>query len=300
VNIRDLQYLVALADHGHFGKAADECAVSQPALSMQIKKLEQSLGVKLLERTNKSVMLTDSGTVIAERAREILHQVAGVREFAKSVKDPYSGELKLGIFPTLAPYLMPHIIPPLGKIFPKLFIHLVEEKTTELLQQLKQGKIDAAILGLPVEGAGFTSTLLFEEEFLFTVPHSHPLAKKAVIKQQDLDHKSLLLLDDGHCMRAHMLSFCHQMHAIETKNFRATSLETLRHMVAAGAGITLMPKLSSLGCDLATFIPFEEPKPVRSIGLIFRSSTTKTILLTEIVNQLKNILRQNKYVSVVD
>ena len=245
MNIRDLQYLVALADHGHFGKAAEICFVSQPALSMQIKKLEENLGIKLLERTNKSVLLTEVGTAIAEQARQILNQVEEVRELAKSAKDPFSGELKIGIFPTLAPYLLPHIIQPLSKIFPKLSFYLIEEKTAILLEQLKHGKIHAAILALPVEEKVLSSSLLFKEEFLLTVPHSHPFAKRKSIEHEELDKKKILLLEEGHCMRHQILSFCQNINLHEAKNFRATSLETLRHMVAAGAGITLMPKLSS-------------------------------------------------------
>ena len=141
MNTRDLQYLVALADLGHFGKAAEMCFVSQPALSMQIKKLEETLGVKLVERTNKSVVLTDIGIIIAERARNILTQVDELRDIAKAAKDPFSGEIKIGIFPTLAPYLFPHIIPPLSKLFPKLTIYLIEEKTDLLLEKLKQEKL---------------------------------------------------------------------------------------------------------------------------------------------------------------
>jgi LysR family hydrogen peroxide-inducible transcriptional activator len=299
MNIRDLQYLVALADHHHFGNAADACFVSQPALSMQIKKLDELVGVKLLERTNKSVLLTDSGTMIVERARQILNQVDEVREIAKAAKDPFSGELKIGIFPTLAPYLLPHIIAPIAKLFPKLSLYLVEEKTATLIEQLKQGKLHTAILALPLRETGFTTSLLFEEEFLLTVPHSHALAKRKVMKQQDLVNKDLLLLEEGHCMRDQVLSFCDSTHSSEAQNFRATSLETLRHMVAAGAGITLMPKLSSEGCDLASFIPFNAPKPVRSIGLAWRSSTTKGVLLKEIAIQIKRILGEKNIVKIL-
>lgn len=300
MNIRDLQYLVSLADIGHFGKAADACFVSQPALSMQIKKLEENLGVKLLERTNKSVLLTDIGVTLVERARLILNQVDELREIAKSAKDPFSGEIRIGIFPTLAPYLFPHIIPHLSKTFPNVFFYLVEDKTEVLIEKLKTGLIHAAILSLPVVETGFTTALLFEEEFLLTVPHSHPLANRKFIKHNDFDDKSLLLLDDGHCMRNQVLSFCHKANIHENQNFRATSLEALRHMVAAGAGITLMPKLSSAGCDLASFIPFTAPKPTRCIGLVSRTTTTKGILLKEIEGQIKKIMAPKKLVKIFD
>ncbi|EKD72964.1 MAG: LysR protein, partial [uncultured bacterium] len=244
MNTRDLKYLIALSDHHHFGKAAEACFISQPALSMQIKKLEETLGVKLLERTNKSVLLTDIGVTITERARQILNHVEEMRDVAKLAKDPYRGELKIGIIPTLSPYLLPLIIPSLAKKFPKIYFYLVEEKTAALIEKLKIGKLDVAILSLPVMESGFSSSLLFEEEFLLAVPSAHPLAKRKIIRQDDLDKQNVLLLEEGHCMREQTLALCHKMHAAETQDFRATSLETLRHMVAAGNGVTLMPKLA--------------------------------------------------------
>jgi LysR family hydrogen peroxide-inducible transcriptional activator len=299
MNIRDLQYLVALADHCHFGKAAEACFVSQPALSMQIKKLEENLGVQLLERTNKSVLLTDTGVVIAERARQLLNQVDEIREIAKSASDPLSGEFKLGIFPTLAPYLLPHIMPALSKAFPKLFFYLVEEKTELLIEKLKQGQLHAAILALPVTENGLVSSPLFEEEFLLAVPHSHPFAKKKSIQHRDLQDKKMLLLEDGHCMREQVLSFCNQINTREAQHFRATSLETLRHMVSVGAGITLMPRLSSEGCELASFIPLATPKPSRLIGLVWRSTTSKTILLAAMQEKIKAALSGKKSVTLI-
>lgn len=299
MNIRDLKYLVALADLGHFGKAADTCFVSQPALSMQIMKLEQSLGIKLLERTNKSVLLTEPGIIIVKRARQILNQIEEVREIAKSAKDPYSGELKIGVFPTLAPYLLPLIVPKLAKEYPKLSFYLVEEQTSLLIEKLKQGKLHAAFLSLPVMEKSFSSALLFEEEFFLATPTSHPLAKLKVVKQQDLDNKNLLLLEEGHCMRDQALSLCHRMQAHETKNFRATSLETLRHMVTAGVGITLMPALACSSSDTISYVPFSSPKPTRSIGLYWRATTAKQALLEDIVIKIKSILKKQKTVKVV-
>lgn len=289
MNTRDLKYLVALADLRHFGKAALACFVSQPALSMQIKKLEESLGVQLLERTNKSVMLTAIGSNIAERARFILSQIEEMRDTAKLAKDPYTGELKLGIIPTLAPYLLPHIIPVLSKKFPKLSFYLVEEQTHLLVKKLKEGNLDAAILALPVTEADLMSALLFEEDFLLAVPNNHPFANKKIIKSTDLANKNLLLLEDGHCMREQALAFCHRIQATETQNFRATSLETLRHMTAAGVGITLMPKLACRTDDGISYLSFGKPKPTRSIGLCWRASTAKKILLEDLASQIKKI-----------
>lgn len=299
MNIKDLKYLVALADHSHFGKAADACFVSQPALSMQIMKLEESLGVKLLERTNKSVLLTDHGVAIVARAREVLNQVDEMRGIAKLAKDPFSGEIKIGVFPTLAPYLLPLIIPPLSKIYPNLSFYLIEEQTALLVEKLKQGKLDAAFFASPLIEKNFKSAMLFHEEFLLAAPAHHALAKLKVIKQQHLADKNLLLLEEGHCMRDQALAVCNQLQVPETQGFRGTSLETLRHMVTAGVGMTLMPKLACLASDTVAYIPFLEPKPTRSIGFYFRENTAKQVLLDNMVGDIKSILKKHKAVTVI-
>jgi LysR family hydrogen peroxide-inducible transcriptional activator len=283
MNLRDLKYLVSLAEHRHFGKAAEICYVSQPALSMQIKKLEETLGVQLLERTNKSVILTNIGKIIAEHAQAILLQVDELQNIAKQSQNPYGGELRLGIFPTLGPYLLPHLIPKLTKKFPQLSIYLVESQTQILIESLQQGKLDVALLALPIDESSFTVTSLFEEEFLLAVPANHALAKRKIIKQSDLDSQTLLLLEDGHCMRSQALSFCHQMNATEAKNFRATSLETLRHMVTANVGITLIPKLACKPQHDIAYVPFQTPKPTRMIAAVWRTSSARKKLLQEIV-----------------
>lgn len=298
MNIRDLRYLVALVEHQHFGKAAEACFVSQPALSMQIKKLEEILDVKLLERTNKSILFTESGLAIAKRAHDILNQVEEVHEIAKSAKDPFSGELKIGIFPTLAPYLLPLIIPTLSKKFPNVSFYLFEEQTALLIEKLKTGKLHAAFLALPVVEKTFTTSLLFDEEFMLATPLTHPLAKLKAVKQQDLNNKNLLLLEEGHCMREQALAVCHQSKASETQNYRATSLETLRHMVVAGVGITLMPKLACNPGNSISYVPFNTPKPMRSIGLAWRHSTAKNVLLEEITMQIRKMMEKQKSVKV--
>ena len=290
MNSRDLEYLVALSNLKHFGKAAEACFVSQPALSMQIKKLEESLGVQLLERTNKSVMLTDHGVIIAERAKQILSQIDEIKEIAKSAKNPFSGEIRIGIFPTLAPYLLPLIIPKLSKFYPKLSFYLIEEQTSQLIEQLKEGKLHAAFLATPVEEKAFDHAVLFDEEFLLAVPVNHRLAKLKKIKQTDLENENLLLLEQGHCMRDQALALCHRMNVVENQNFRATSLETLRQMVAAGVGITLIPKLACSPSDTIIYIPFGSPKPIRTIGLFWRASSTKQILLNKIAVEIIEML----------
>ena len=299
MNIRDLKYLVALSDHQHFGKAAEACFVSQPALSMQIKKLETYLGVKLIERNNKSMLLTVSGIAIVDRARQILNQVEELREIARLATDPLSGELRIGIFPTLGPYLLPRIMPGLSKKFPKLSLYLIEEQTSVLLEMLKQGKLDAAFIALPLTGNNFTASPLFEEEFLLATASTHELANQTSIKQHQLNDHQLLLLDEGHCMRTQALELCQRVHAAEMQNFRATSLETLRHMVAAGLGITLMPLLAVQTDNKAiSYIPFASPRPSRTIGLVWRLATAREVLFEKLVERIKEIMHKQKNIKV--
>jgi LysR family hydrogen peroxide-inducible transcriptional activator len=300
MNIRDLKYLVAIADHGHFGKAAIACFVSQPALSMQIKKLEDDLGVKLIERNSKKVLLTDTGLLIAEQARRILDQVQEVRETAMAAKNVFSGELRIGIFPTLSPYLLPLIVPKLSKRFHKLSFHLVEAQTSALLENLQEGKIHAAFLAAPITEPALKHNELFEEDFLLAIPVKHPLNSKKTIKQGDLSGEKLLLLEEGHCLREQALSLCQAMQTAERHNFRATSLETLRHMITAGVGITLMPQLA---CDFESetisYLPFQNPKPSRKISLCWRANSAKDVVLREIANQIKTILSLDSKVRVL-
>ncbi len=294
MNIQSIKYLAALEKYSHFGKAAKACFVSQPTLSMQIKKLEDRLGVQLLERTNKSVRLTEIGILMAEHARNILQEMEAMREKAQAAKDPYSGQIKVGIIPTVAPYLLPLIIPKLSKYFPKITFHLYEAQTFQLIEELKKGSIDTAILALPMKNdPHFSSSTFFEEEFLLAVPSNHSWSKLKSIKTSDLANQRLLLLNDGHCLREQALSFCFQTQAVEMENFRATSLETLRHMVAAGVGITLIPKLAYRKGDGMNYIPFSDSKPTRNLGLVWRKSTGRFLLLNDLAKQIKMILQTN-------
>ena len=299
MNLRDLSYLVALVDHRHFGKAAEICFVSQPALSMQIKKLESYLGVQLLERTNKSVLLTEAGTRLAEKARQILTQVEELKETAKLAKDLYSGELRIGIIPTLAPYLLPHIMPSLTSAYPRLTIYLVEEQTHSIVKHLKEGRLDATILALPIIGDDFVTSPLFEEGFLLAVPKTHSLSKRKWIKQADLTNKNLLLLEDGHCLRDQALAVCQAVKARESKSFCATSLETLRHMVASGVGMTLIPKLACKVDDGIVYLEFKQPKPSRIIGMQWRRSSAKEKLLNDIADGIKKTLTRKKLLKIM-
>nr|MBP7598954.1 LysR family transcriptional regulator [Pseudoxanthomonas sp.] len=241
MNLRDLKYLVALADHKHFGRAAAACYVSQPTLSTQIKKLEDELGVPLVERAPRKVMLTPAGRDAAERARRIVAEVEQMKEAARRSQDPEAGTVRLGMFPTLGPYLLPHVVPRIRARFPHLELLLVEEKSDVLLSRLREGKLDAGLLALPVADDQLHTEFLFEEPFVLAVPESHPLAQRGSLTLAELSHQQLLLLEDGHCLREQALDVCRLSGANEKSEFRATSLETLRQMVAADVGITLLP-----------------------------------------------------------
>ena len=277
MNLRDLKYLVALADLRHFGKAADACFVSQPTLSTKIRKLEDELGVALVERAPRKVMLTAAGQDVVLRARRIVAEVEQMKESARRSRDPESGSMRLGVFPTLGPYLLPHIVPQLRERFPQLELLLVEEKSDVLLQRLRDGKLDAALLALPVHDEQLHAELLFEEPFVFAAPQRHPLAARASVSMAQLSDETLLLLEDGHCLRDQALDVCRLSGANEKSGFRATSLETLRQMVAAGVGVTLLPALS-VHAPVAQppnirVVPFRKPAPSRRIALVWRKSS---------------------------
>ncbi|HRE02930.1 MAG TPA: LysR substrate-binding domain-containing protein, partial [Ilumatobacteraceae bacterium] len=274
MNLRDLEYLVAVADHRHFRKAAEACFVSQPTLSTQIKKLEHELGVTLLERAPGHVMLTAAGEQVVDRARVMLREAGSILDIARRAGDPESATLRLGLFPTLAPYLLPHVVPALRQAFPKLELLLVEEKTEEVLARLRDGRLDAGILALPVHDDQLHQEYLFDEDFLLALPHGHPLTAAVVdgeVTMDDLHGESLLLLEDGHCLRDQALEVCQLAGAVERSGFRATSLETLRQMVAAGVGITLLPQLAVrppvANSPGVTLLRFAEPVPHRSLAM---------------------------------
>lgn len=277
MNLRDLNYLIALADLRHFGKAAEACFVSQPTLSTQIRKLEDELGVTLIERAPRKVMLTRAGQDAVQRARRIVAEVQELKDAARRSRDPESGSLRLGVFPTLGPYLLPHVVPPLRESFPQLELLLVEEKSDVLLQRLRDGKLDAALLALPLHDEQLHAQFLFEEPFLFAAPSGHPLARQRRMAVDALGSETLLLLEDGHCLRDQALDVCRLTGAQEKSGFRATSLETLRQMVAAGVGVTLLPALSVhspiLQSPTIQLIPFQSPAPSRRIALVWRKSS---------------------------
>lgn len=279
INLRDLRYLVALADLRHFSQAAEACFVSQPTLSAQLKKLEETLGVQLVERTQRQVRLTPIGEEIVTRARGVLRETEELVEAARHYQDPLSGPLRLGFIPTLGPYLLPYIIPELRRRYTSLTPWLYEDQTHRLLQQLREGKLDATVLALPVDTQGLESVILFNESFKVALPRNHDLTRKAVLKMEDLRDATVLLLEDGHCLRDQALEICHSAYTRQRSDFQATSLETLRHMVGAGAGITLLPALAVDGPvpdhPTVEVRPFAKPAPHRTIGIVWRKGTAK-------------------------
>jgi LysR family hydrogen peroxide-inducible transcriptional activator len=279
MNLKDLKYLVALADTGHFGKAAERTFVSQPTLSAQLKKLEEYLGVKLVERQPKNVQLTEVGRQIVIRARRMLDEGDEIVALARSNTDPFAGKLKVALIPTIGPYLLPRIMQKIRKGLPHLGLMLYEYQTEALLKRLRDGEIDLGIMAMPALADGVESRDLYRENFTVALPNNHPLAAKSTIKVQDLKGHTLLLLEDGHCLRDQALEVCSRVDVKEAEDFRATSLETLRQMVVAGLGITLLPEMaveSPFGSQRGlTVRQFAKPAPSRTVGAVWRKTTTR-------------------------
>ncbi|MDD7985477.1 hydrogen peroxide-inducible genes activator [Lentisphaera marina] len=291
MTIKDLEYFAILAKEKHFGQASILAGVSQPALSIQIKKLEAELGVCLFERSNKQVVLSSEGETLLQRAELILQQVCDFRTCAKSFADPYQGQLILGAFPTLAPYLFPQVLDELNHSYPEMKFFIKEEKTEQLLAMLKQGKVDAAFIALPHEDKSLDSEFIFSEEFLFAAPANYSEKLPSELSNQDLKGRELMLLDEGHCFRDQALEFCSLNHLQERNDFRASSLETLRQMVAAGLGLTLMPKCAEDDSGKIQYIPFTAPAPQRDIALFWRKTSPKAEIFREIADELKSVLK---------
>jgi LysR family hydrogen peroxide-inducible transcriptional activator len=288
MNLRDMSYVVAVADLCNFSQAAERCHVSQPTLSAQIKKLEESLGIRIFERNNKRVMITEEGGEIIQSARRILQEIETIREIAESARNPFAGTFRLGAFPTLSTYIFPGIVPQIRKLMPDLRLVLIEEKTAALIDKLHKGEIDAALFAMPVHEDFFEMEILFDDPFFLACPPDHPLTKKSEIDVEELAGYRLLLLEEGHCLRDNALEICQQHNIPEERAFRATGLETLRQMVKAGTGITLMPQIAINHSETGIrYIPFREPAPYRTIGLFYR----KTCARKEVIHKVEGILK---------
>ena len=279
LKLKDLRYLVALAELRHFGRAAAACHVSQPTLSAQLKKLEAGLGVQLVERGNRRVALTAAGQRIVARARAMLEAGDDILEIARSFSDPLAGRLRLALLPTIGPYLLPRVTRRLRKALPRLELMLYEYQTAPMLERLRAGEIDAGILALPVDLEGLDALPLYDEPFMLLAPTGHRLAQGGSLRTSDLAGETVLLLDDGHCLRDQALDVCSKVGMHEKQDFRATSLETLRQMVASGVGVTLLPELATRGAYGAArgtvARAFARPTPVRTIGVVWRKSSAR-------------------------
>lgn len=293
MNLRDLEYLIAVAEELHFHKAAARCFVSQPTLSGQIKKLEEELGVLLIERSNRQVSLTLAGKAVVEQARKVLSETRIVREIAQSFSDPMQTEIQLGLIPTVAPYLLPKIMRPLKQQFPHLKLWLHEHQTHVLIEKLRCAELDLLILALPIESHEFNEWDLFQEPFWLAVSCDDELAQQSQVDLDSIATREILLLEEGHCLRDHALDVCYMAGATESDSFHATSLETLRHMVGEGMGMTLMPELAVPKNpnreDNIAYIPFTTPLPTRRIGMLFRKGSYRQEAYEKIAGVIKEL-----------
>lgn len=279
VTLRQLRYLAALARHCHFGRAAEACAITQPALSMQIRELEQFLGVTLVERRPGEVLLTELGREISRRAEDVLASARDLVDFARHRASPLTGRLTLGIIPSLAPYLLPRILPALQSKFPELQLELRETQTRLLVEEIKGGALDAAMLALPLGEPDIDTLELFNDLFLLAVPASDPRSCERRVAAQDIDQSRLILLEDGHCLRDQALSVCERSGAVESMEVRATSLPTLVQMVAGGMGVTLLPEAAAEALvqprGPVELADLGKTPPGRTLGLAWRTSSAR-------------------------
>jgi LysR family hydrogen peroxide-inducible transcriptional activator len=295
--LRQLQYLVAIADTLSFRKAAEQCHVSQPSLSAQLAELESALGVRMFERDRRRVLLTSAGHDLLERARRILGEADSLRDAAMRVGDPLSASMRIGVIPTISPYLLPRISPVLRREFPRMKIHWVEEKTAVLITALNQGALDAVLLALEADIGKVEQTVIATDPFVLATPRNHSLGmKKAHASADELHNVGVLLLDDGHCFRDQVLAFCAKSKVRELE-FRATSLSTLAQMVASGSGVTLLPELSvateGKRADLK-IRKFLKPPPHRTIGLIWRKGSPLTDALQKVADSIRRAYPKQK------
>lgn len=292
MNIRDLEYLIALADTKHFRKAADNCGVSQPTLSGQIRKLEDELGTILLERTSRKVLFTQAGLTLVEQAKAVLREVKVLREMASNQGKEMSGPLHIGVIPTLGPYISPIILPALKARYPELDLYIYEIQTSTLVEQLESGQLDCGIVALGKESEPFIEVPIFREKMLLAISSSHPWAAQNRLDLQWLRDKEMLMLDDGHCLRTHTMDYCLSIGAKENKRIKANSLETLRNMVAAGVGMAFMPALAAQvsSKENIRYLEFTEPEPYRAIGLIYRPGSPLRLRYERLAKEIKQLM----------
>ncbi len=298
MTLTELRYIVAVARERHFGRAAEACFVSQPTLSVAIKKLEEELDVKIFERGANEVTMTPLGEDIVRQAQSVIEQASAIKDIAKRGKDPLDGPLRLGIIYTIGPYLLPELVKHCIELYPRMPLMLQENFTTKLLDMLRTGELDCAIMAEPFPDAGLAVAPLYDEPFVVAVPASHPLAKRERISAEELKAETMLLLGNGHCFRDHVLEVCPEFARFSTdaegirKSFEGSSLETIKHMVASGMGVTVVPALSvpDQVPDHLRYIPFEAPAPTRRVVLAWRRTFTRY----EAVAALRNAVYAGK------
>ena len=294
MTLTELKYIVAVARERHFGRAAEACFVSQPTLSVAIRKLEDELGVQLFERGSSEVSVTPIGTQIIEQAQRVLEQAAAVKEIAKHGKDPLSGPVKVGVIYTIGPYLLPQLVRQMISDAPRMPMLLQENFTVKLLELLRQGEIDVAIMADPFNAQGLITQPLYDEPFIVAAPTGHPLAERKSIPATLLKTETMLLLGTGHCFRDQVLEVCPELSRYSQasagiqKTFEGSSLETIRHMVASGIGITVLPwtamPLPSRRDRLLRYVPFDDPPPVRRVTIAWRKSYARAPAVAKIRN----------------
>lgn len=296
VNLRDLQYVVAIADHAHFGRAAEACHVSQPTLSGQIAKLEDELGIEIFQRAGRSIRPTEAGEEIIAHARRALAAAQDITDSARAHRDPLSGRLRLGVIPTLGPYLMPYVLPPAREKLPLAPLMLVEDLTGSLVPLVSEGKLDAALIATDPGQNDLAIIDLFDEPFFVVTPANHPYVAQKTLRSKDIDPKTLLLLTDGHCLRDQALDLCAHPLAGEKNmaDMRATSLETLLHLTAAGYGVTLVPQLAiesgRASTDQLAYRPLEGDRTSRRVRLIYRRNSPRAKAVIELARIIRAAL----------
>ncbi|POR56065.1 LysR family transcriptional regulator [Paraburkholderia eburnea] len=301
MTLTELKYIVAVARERHFGRAAEACFVSQPTLSVAIKKLEDELNVQIFERGTSEVSVTPIGEQIVTQAQRVLEQTLAIKEIAKQGKDPLVGPLRLGVIYTIGPYLLPTLVKQMIKRVPQMPLMLQENYTLKLIELLKQGEIDVAIMALPFAETGLTLRPLYDEPFVVALPSGHVWEKRDKIDPEDLKQETMLLLGSGHCFRDHVLGVCPELMRFSQnadgiqKTFEGSSLETIRHMVASGVGITVLPRMSvtevkphagGVDSGLLSYVPFDEPVPDRRVVLAWRKSFTRMPAIEAIVDAI--------------
>jgi LysR family transcriptional regulator, hydrogen peroxide-inducible genes activator len=292
VSIRQLRYLAAIAQHEHFGRAAAACSITQPALSMQIKELERELKAVLVERRRQGAQLTERGREVARRAARIVTDVRDLVDYAHHRDGVLTGPLHLGVIPSVAPYLLPPLLPLLRERYPDLELYLRETRTDSLLDELADGKLDVLVLALPVETADIETLKLFEDPFFLALPQSRKLSGKVRATPEMLANDRLLLLEEGHCLRDQALAYCNLRQVDHLDTFGASSLSTIVQMVAHGLGITLLPELS-IGVEARQpgikLLRFADPAPSRTLGLAWRATSPRRHEFLELANLMRAV-----------